>query len=89
MDRLEDEFRNLNKGSGTVRDYNRSFMDKLGLVGYVVPTEKEKIKAYIKGLPSDMMTILRVSKVSTLQEAIKEAQLFEDANGTGEKRNGE
>ena len=86
MDRLEDEFRNLKKGSGSVRDYNRRFIEKLGLVGHVVPTEKEKIKAYLKGLPSDMMTIVRVSKVSTLRETIEEAQLFEDANGTGEKR---
>jgi hypothetical protein len=79
MDRLEDEFRNLKKGNGTVRDYNRRFMEKMGLVGHIVPTEKEKIKAYIKGLPSDMMTIVRVSKASTLRGTIEEAQLFEDA----------
>ena len=42
-------------------------------------TEKEKIKAYIKGPPSDMMTIVRVSKASTLLGTIEEAQLFEDA----------
>ncbi|KAI3707612.1 hypothetical protein L6452_26238 [Arctium lappa] len=54
-------------------------MDKMGLVGHLVPTEKEKIKAYIKGLPSDMMSMVRVSKTSTLREAIEEAQLLEDA----------
>ena len=61
-------------------------MEKLGLVGHLVPIEKEKIKTYIKGLPSEMLTIVRVSKVSTFWEAIEEAQLVEDANGAGEKR---
>ncbi|KAI3698177.1 hypothetical protein L6452_31289 [Arctium lappa] len=60
-------------------------MDKLGLVGHLVPTEKEKIKAYIKGLPSDMMSMVRVSKAFTLREAIEEAQLMEDAYNLGKE----
>lgn len=59
-------------------------------MGHVVATEKEMIKAYIKGLPLDMMSMVRVSKASTLHEAIKEAQLLEDAYKRGrEERSGE
>ncbi|KAI3757500.1 hypothetical protein L6452_05040 [Arctium lappa] len=81
LDRLEEEFRNLRKGNLSLREYNRQFMDKLGLVGHLVPTEKEKIKAYTKGLSSEMKNLVRVSKVSTLREAIEEAQLVEDSYG--------
>jgi hypothetical protein len=42
MDRLEDEFRNLKKGSGSVRDYNRHFMEKLGLVWS--PPKRRRLK---------------------------------------------
>ncbi|KAI3734990.1 hypothetical protein L6452_14473 [Arctium lappa] len=41
----------------------------------------EKIKAYIKGLPTEMMNMVRVSKASTLREAIEEAQLVKDSYG--------
>ncbi|KAI3702648.1 hypothetical protein L6452_28396 [Arctium lappa] len=57
MDRIVDEFRSLKKGSLLVKDYNKLFMDKLGLVGHLVPTERDKIKAYIKGLPTEMMNM--------------------------------
>ncbi|KAI3746130.1 hypothetical protein L6452_08552 [Arctium lappa] len=66
MDRIIDEFQGLKKGNLLVREYNKLFMDKLGLVGHLVPTEREKIKAYIKGLPTEMMNMVRVSKASTL-----------------------
>ncbi|KAI3769532.1 hypothetical protein L6452_00638 [Arctium lappa] len=80
MDRIKEEFQKLKMGSRSVKEYTRIFMDKMGLVGHLVPTEKEKIKAYIKGLPYDMMSMVRVSKTSTLREAIEEAQLLEDAS---------
>ncbi|KAI3735955.1 hypothetical protein L6452_15482 [Arctium lappa] len=82
MDRIIDEFRGLKKGNLLVKEYNKLFMDKLGLVGHLVPTEREKIKAYIKGLPTEMMNMVRVSKASTLREAIEEAQLVEDSYGS-------
>ncbi|KAI3665674.1 hypothetical protein L6452_44304 [Arctium lappa] len=81
MDRIIKEFRNLNKGSLIMKEYYKLFMDKLGLVGHLIPTEKEKIKAYIKGLPTEMMNMVRVSKASTLREAIEETQLVEDSYG--------
>ncbi|KAI3707648.1 hypothetical protein L6452_26275 [Arctium lappa] len=81
LDRLEEEFRNLRKGNMSLREYNIQFTDKLGLVGHLVPTEKEKIKAYTKGLSSEMKNLVRVSKASTLREAIEEAQLVEDSYG--------
>ncbi|KAI3758604.1 hypothetical protein L6452_06171 [Arctium lappa] len=49
-----------------------------GLVRHVASTEKEKIKAYLKGLPSDMMTMVRNSKASNLRETIAEAQFMEE-----------
>ncbi|KAI3707651.1 hypothetical protein L6452_26278 [Arctium lappa] len=81
LDRLEEEFRNMRKGNMSLREYNSQFTDKLGLVGHLVPTEKEKIKAYTKGLSSEMKNLVRVSKASTLREAIEEAQLVEDSYG--------
>ncbi|KAI3702884.1 hypothetical protein L6452_28637 [Arctium lappa] len=88
LDRIKDEFQNLKKGGMSVREYNRLFMDKLGFVGLLVPTEKDKIKAYIKGLPSDMMSMVRVTKTSTLREAMEEAQLMEDAYSLGRDKSG-
>ncbi|KAI3715134.1 hypothetical protein L6452_22103 [Arctium lappa] len=87
MDRIEADFRALEKGNLTVREYTRQFMEKLGLVRHVASTKKEKIKAYLKGLPSDMMTMVRNSKASNLQETIEEAQFMEEvyARGKSEK----
>ncbi|XP_024984093.1 uncharacterized protein LOC112520019 [Cynara cardunculus var. scolymus] len=77
MDRIEEEFRTLKKGNLTVRDYTRLFMEKLNLVGHVAPTEKDKMKTYLKGLPADMMVMVRNSRASTLREAIEEAKVLE------------
>ncbi|KAI3684866.1 hypothetical protein L6452_34093 [Arctium lappa] len=53
-------------------------MEKLGLVGHVAPTKKEKIKAYLKVLPAYMMLMVNNSKDSNLRETIEEAQILED-----------
>ncbi|KAI3677659.1 hypothetical protein L6452_36925 [Arctium lappa] len=82
MDWIEEDFWNLKKGNLSAKEYNRKFMDKLGFVGHLLPTEKEKIKAYIKGLTLDMMSMVRVSKASTLREAI---ELIEDAYNRGKE----
>lgn len=78
MDRIEEEFRALKKGSSSVREYKRRFLEKLSLVGHVAPTEKEMIKAYLKGLPADMMSRVRNAKASTLRETIEKAKIIED-----------
>ncbi|XP_024961593.1 uncharacterized protein LOC112502021 [Cynara cardunculus var. scolymus] len=78
MDRIEEEFRTLKKGNLSVRDYTRLFMEKLNLV-----TEKEKMKAYLKGLPADMMVMVRNSRASTLREAIEEAKIMESVYNKG------
>ncbi|XP_024965139.1 uncharacterized protein LOC112505465, partial [Cynara cardunculus var. scolymus] len=83
MDRIEEEFRTLKKGNMTVRDYTRLFMEKLNLVGHVAPTEKDKRKAYLKGLPADMMVMVRNSRASTLRETIEEAKIMETAYARG------
>ncbi|KAI3685705.1 hypothetical protein L6452_34962 [Arctium lappa] len=77
MDRIEKEFRSLVKGNLTVREYTRQFLEKLDLVGHVAPTEKERIKAYLNGLPADMLSMVHNSKASNLRETIEEAQFME------------
>ncbi|KAI3745676.1 hypothetical protein L6452_08080 [Arctium lappa] len=83
MDRIEAEFRSLEKGNLTVRKYTRQFMEKLGLVGHVASIEKENIKACLKGLPADMMFMVRNSKASNLRETIEEAQFMEEVYARG------
>ncbi|KAI3759549.1 hypothetical protein L6452_07441 [Arctium lappa] len=68
MDRIIDEFPGLKNGNLSVKEYNKSFMDKLGLVGHLVPTEREKIKAYIKGLPTEMMNMVRVERNGVVEK---------------------
>ncbi|KAI3691633.1 hypothetical protein L6452_31432 [Arctium lappa] len=67
MDRIKKEFRSLVKGSLTVREYTRQFMEKLGLGGHVAPTEKDKMKAYLNGLPADMQSMVHNFKASNLR----------------------
>ncbi|KAI3706944.1 hypothetical protein L6452_25043 [Arctium lappa] len=78
MDRIEKEFRSLVKGSLTVREYTRQFMEKLDLAGHAAPTEKDKMKAYLNGLPADMQSMVHNSKASNLREMIEEAQYMEE-----------
>ncbi|KAI3669693.1 hypothetical protein L6452_41033 [Arctium lappa] len=78
MDRIEKEFRSLVKGSLTVREYTRQFIEKLDLVGHAAPTEKDKMKAYLNGLPADMQSMVHNSKASNLREMIEEAQYMEE-----------
>ncbi|KAI3673524.1 hypothetical protein L6452_39647 [Arctium lappa] len=78
MDRIEKEFRSLVKGSLTVREYTRQFMEKLDLVGHAAPTVKDKMKAYLNGLPADMQSMVHNSKASNLREMVEEAQYMEE-----------
>ncbi|XP_024962213.1 uncharacterized protein LOC112502502 [Cynara cardunculus var. scolymus] len=84
IDRIEEEFRTLKKGNFSVRDYTRLFMEKLNLVGHVAPTEKDKMKAYLKGLPADMMVMVRNSR-AWLREAIEEAKVLESVYFKGKE----
>ncbi|KAL4567469.1 hypothetical protein LXL04_023053 [Taraxacum kok-saghyz] len=77
-DRMEDEFRSLQKGSQTIAQYPKQFMEKLGFLKHIAPDEENKIKFYLKGLPSDMKAFVRNAHVSTLEKAIEESQLLED-----------
>ncbi|KAI3748936.1 hypothetical protein L6452_12381 [Arctium lappa] len=78
MDKLEREFRDLKKGNLSVVGYSKLFLEKLNLVGHLVPDERSKIKAYHQGLPAEMRTAVRNAKCSTLQEVIEESLLVED-----------
>ncbi|KAI3745992.1 hypothetical protein L6452_08407 [Arctium lappa] len=66
LDRIEEEFRALKKGDMSVIEYFNLFMEKLDLVGHVVPSEKDRVKAYMNGLPARMKAMVRNSKASTL-----------------------
>ncbi|KAI3669036.1 hypothetical protein L6452_40255 [Arctium lappa] len=74
---IEEEFWSIKKGDLSVKEYTRLFMEKLDLVGHVAPTEKEKVKSYLKGLPADMIQMVRNSKASNLRETIEEAKVTE------------
>ncbi|XP_024973952.1 uncharacterized protein C683.02c-like [Cynara cardunculus var. scolymus] len=63
-------------------------MEKLNLVGHVAPTKKEKMKAYLKGLPAEMMVMVRNSRASTLREAIEEAKVMEAVYAKGREEKG-
>ncbi|KAI3698051.1 hypothetical protein L6452_31161 [Arctium lappa] len=57
----------------------------LGLVGHVAPTKNERIKAYLKGLPENMISMVGMCKPSTLREAIEEGQIMEDVYAWGKE----
>ncbi|KAI3685832.1 hypothetical protein L6452_35092 [Arctium lappa] len=78
LDKLEREFRDLKKGNMSIVGYSKLFLEKLNLVGHLVPDEKSKMKAYQQGLPDGMRTDIRNAKCSTLQEVIEESLLIED-----------
>ncbi|KAL4556678.1 hypothetical protein LXL04_034834 [Taraxacum kok-saghyz] len=75
---MEDEFRGLQKGSQTISQYSKQFMEKLGFLKHIAPDEENKIKFYLKGLLSDMKAFVRNAHVSTLEKAIEESHLLED-----------
>ena len=68
----------MKKGNLLVSYYAKQFLEKLSLVKYLAPDENSKIKAYLKGLPVDIRTTVRISKVATLHEAIEESLILED-----------
>ncbi|KAI3669785.1 hypothetical protein L6452_41192 [Arctium lappa] len=78
LDKLEAEFRNLKKGNLSVANYSKLFLEKLNLVGYLVPDERSKIKVFHLGLPANMRTDVRNAGGSTLQKVIEEALLVKD-----------
>ncbi|KAI3684706.1 hypothetical protein L6452_33931 [Arctium lappa] len=78
LDKLEEEFRGLRKGTLSVADYSKLFLEKLNLVGHLVPDERSKIKAYQHGLSVGMRTTVRNARGLTLQDVIEESLLIED-----------
>ncbi|KAI3702759.1 hypothetical protein L6452_28511 [Arctium lappa] len=78
LDKLQEEFKNLKKVALSITDYSKLFLEKLNLVGHLVPDERSKIKDYQHGLPVEMRTAVRNAKGSTLQEVVEESLLVED-----------
>ena len=68
----------MKKGNLPVSYFAKQFLEKLNLVKHLAPDENSKIKAYLRGLPVDMRTAVRISKVATLHEAIEESLRLED-----------
>ncbi|KAI3692532.1 hypothetical protein L6452_32349 [Arctium lappa] len=89
LDKLEGKFRNLKKGTRSVANYSKIFLEKLNLVGHLVPDERSKIKAYQLGLPAEMRTSVRNARGSTLQEVIEESLLVEDDLIAGKEGKGQ
>ncbi|KAI3729056.1 hypothetical protein L6452_17703 [Arctium lappa] len=77
-DKLEEEFKNLKKGALSITNYSKFFLEKLKLVGHLVPDERAKIKAYQHGLPARMKTAVRNARGLTLQDVIEESLLIEN-----------
>ncbi|KAJ9564428.1 hypothetical protein OSB04_000394 [Centaurea solstitialis] len=78
LDKIEDEFRGMEKGDSPVADYAKEFLERLGMVEHLAPDEKSKIKAYVRGLPAEMRSAVRIARVTTLHEAIEESLRVED-----------
>ncbi|KAJ9542143.1 hypothetical protein OSB04_028649 [Centaurea solstitialis] len=78
LDKIEDEFRGMEKGDSPVADYAKEFLERLGMVEHLAPDEKSKIKAYVRGLPAEMKSAIRIARVTTLHEAIEESLRVED-----------
>ncbi|KAJ9546788.1 LOW QUALITY PROTEIN: hypothetical protein OSB04_019331 [Centaurea solstitialis] len=97
LDKIEDEFRGMKKGNSPVSYYAKEFLEKLGMVEHLAPDEKAKIKAYVRGLPAEMKSAVRIARVTTLHEAIEESLRVEDDIAqaraehyqAGQKRKGE
>ncbi|KAI3747053.1 hypothetical protein L6452_09496 [Arctium lappa] len=89
IDRIEDEFRALKKRDMSVREYSNLLLEKLDLVGHIVPSEKDRVKAYMNGLPTAMKVMVRCSKAYTLREAIEESQFLEDVHSRGKEEEAE
>ncbi|KAJ9555800.1 hypothetical protein OSB04_010414 [Centaurea solstitialis] len=78
IDKIVDEFRGLKKGNNPISFYAKDFLEKLGMVEHLAPDEKSKIKAYSRGLPAEIRSAVRISRVTTLHEAIEESLRIED-----------
>ncbi|KAI3702278.1 hypothetical protein L6452_28011 [Arctium lappa] len=89
LDKIELEFQNLKKGSMSISDYSKQFLEKLSLVEHLAPNEKMKIKTHLLGLPAEMKMTVRNAKVATLEEAIEESFFVEDDIAQGKEERGQ
>ena len=73
---MEKEFLVLKKGSLTIHEYARQFMEKLVFVEHLVPTDEKKVAAYVDGLPPKYRGLCR--KSATLTDAVRESKCIDD-----------
>ncbi|KAJ9564187.1 hypothetical protein OSB04_000153 [Centaurea solstitialis] len=78
LDKIDDEFRGMKKGNNPISYYAKEYLERLGMVEHLAPDEKSKIKAYVRGLPAEMKSAVRIARVTTLHEAIEESLRVED-----------
>ncbi|KAI3740651.1 hypothetical protein L2E82_31121 [Cichorium intybus] len=76
IEKLEDEFLTLKKGSLTIAEYTKKFSDMLPFVGNIYTTERARINRYVKGLPWEYE--LEVKRAETTDEAFVAARNVED-----------
>ncbi|KAI3765789.1 hypothetical protein L2E82_15833 [Cichorium intybus] len=76
IEKLEDEFLTLKKGSLTVAEYTKKFSDMLPFVGNIYTTERARINRYVKGLLWEYE--LEVKRAVTMDAAFEAARNVED-----------
>jgi hypothetical protein len=77
MEAKAEEFRNLQMGTMTVRQYTTKFIQLLRYVPEYIETEKQRKYYYMKGLPQAMRSILVGHDFLTLKDLINRASLVE------------
>nr|GFB27768.1 hypothetical protein [Tanacetum cinerariifolium] len=73
VQRMEDELRSLKLRDTNIASYTQRFNELVLLCPEAVPTEKKKVKAYIKGLPKNIKGEVTSSRPVNLNEAVRMA----------------
>ncbi|GJS75413.1 putative reverse transcriptase domain-containing protein [Tanacetum coccineum] len=73
IQRMEDELRNLKLRDTNIVAYTQRFNELVLLCPDVVPTEKKKVEAYIKGLPENIKGETTSSKPVVLNDVVRMA----------------
>nr|GFA70844.1 hypothetical protein [Tanacetum cinerariifolium]GFA71689.1 hypothetical protein [Tanacetum cinerariifolium] len=73
VQRMEDELRSFKLRDTNIASYTQRFNELVLLCPKAVPTEKKKVKAYIKGLPKNIKGEVTSSRPVNLNEAIRMA----------------
>nr|GFC52898.1 hypothetical protein [Tanacetum cinerariifolium] len=73
IQRMEDELRSLKLRDTNIAAYTQRFHELVLLCPKAVPTEKKKVKAYIKGLPENIKGETTLSRPVNMNEVVRMA----------------